>query len=200
MHVEGRFANGLLNAAYALPFSAIATMFVHLEVEMDTVLAILMDASDNKTAGYILTAIKSPRGRIDLLTDLLELSPVNQKRPPEYDQIIKEFASVNTARNKFVHGQWWTNVETNEVFFAEEDDHGFGFFASRPVQPTELQVLVRRIQELYLRVREVTREDGLALWRRAALRSQPDAPTPSSSAPPRSALKPRAPRPRSSRK
>src|SRR5689334_13533848 len=71
--------------------AAVMTGFVHLELRMASVLAVLLGSRDRIAAGYVMNAIKSPSGRIDVMKELLEKAPINQNLGPEYDQIIRDF-------------------------------------------------------------------------------------------------------------
>jgi hypothetical protein len=144
----GNYSGTLANPEYSSRLGMIAAEFVHVEGLMATVLAVLLGNRDPDRAGVVLRAIKSPRGRIDVMQDLLELSPQNNNFPESYDQIIREFSSINRQRNIYVHGLWWTNVEDGSVYLAEENDNGLGFENARPVTTQEMDQVQARMTAL----------------------------------------------------
>ena len=152
LHDESEFATliGLVTSA-----------FEHLEDRMAIVLGLLLGLPHETAAGYILRAIKSPRGRYDIMRDLLELAPQNQNLGDEFDEILAEYWAIGRARNLFVHGRWHTRHEDGVVFFSEQDEHGWIFLAPRPINPNELIQVLDRIGQLTLKIVESVQAERL---------------------------------------
>lgn len=133
-------------------FSNVMTSFVYLEERMASVLAVLLGVSDTIAASYIMRAIKSPAGRIDIMKELLEKAPINKQLGDEYDHIIKEFRTISAQRNLYVHGKWWTNDRTGETVLDETDDPTTALHVRRVVTAEELKQLDRRMLDLHMAI------------------------------------------------
>lgn len=158
-------------------FSLIVTGFVYLEERMASVLAVLLGASDAIASGYVLQAIKSPSGRIDVMKELLERAPINKKLGDEYDHIIREFRAISAQRNLLAHGKWWTDFRTNETILDETEDPNISLHVRRVVTVEELELLDKRIFALHVAIHKGP-EAELERRRRAGLRLR-RAPSPS---------------------
>lgn len=150
----------------ALALARVVSSFVHLEAQLASPLAELAGC-DMQTAGYMLRAIKSPRGRVDLLRELLTKAPRNKERVAAWDELIAEFWRINGRRNAYVHGYWWTH-EDGSTWLAEEAEHGISMLAARAVSGQELEQLSAEIGACLLRV---------VSWR-WLIETQPQLPTP----------------------
>jgi hypothetical protein len=149
----GTYSAGLYSTPHAEALAAIASGFVHLEGAMSSLLGVLMGATDRETPGYILRSIKSPKGRIDVMEDLLQLAPGNRGLDGSFDEMIDEFAAVSKLRNIYVHGLWWTaDTPDKEPYLAEGDEHGWGFSVSDKGDLEKMRALIERIWALYKRV------------------------------------------------
>ncbi|HEX8482872.1 MAG TPA: hypothetical protein VF650_13300 [Allosphingosinicella sp.] len=149
---RGAWAHSLDNPEYAISLAGIVAGFVHLESNMVKVLAVLLGMKDTHTARYVWRSVKSPRGRIEMLRVLLQEAPENIDAEDHYDFILSEFSRINSRRNDFVHGQWYTDIlGSGAVMLAKlnTDPHGFGFHAAEPVELKELQTLQADIGELH---------------------------------------------------
>jgi hypothetical protein len=162
--VTGGFVGaGIAGAAGAITDDGVASAlgkligtFTHLENRMARPLAILA-RTDEASAGYILRSIRNPRAKIDLLSALLEKSPFNQDRSEKWDLIIREYGRVSSARNGYVHGEWWS-ADDGSTWIAEWEEHGLGPFAARRIEATELDKLRNEIVELLFHVSLITDE------------------------------------------
>jgi hypothetical protein len=143
---SGNYSGGIHNTEIAVRLANIVANFVHLEERMSFVLAILLGASHEEPAKYVLRSIKSPKARIDVMKALLTEAPSNVQRDSSYDEIIDEFADINNLRNGFVHGIWWTH-ESGRVFLSRFLDDFQGMVA-REVKPHEMDQLLARMHAL----------------------------------------------------
>lgn len=151
----GGAAGAIKDEAVAALLAQLVSSFVHLEDYMGWVLAGLA-GTDPTTAGYILRAIKSPRGRVDLLEALLQKAPRNREKGPEWDRLISDFWNVNKARNRYVHGHWWTD-HNGKTWFAPTDEHGLSPFQATELEIADLQNTVDQVGTLLLDVVSVAR-------------------------------------------
>lgn len=184
---DGRYVAILTNGDYAVRFAALLSTFVHLEERMGYVLAALLNSTDHNPAGFVLRAIKSPKGRLDVMRDLLELAPYNADVPENYDAIIREFSQLSRIRNIYAHGLWWTSAATQEVYLAEENEDGYGFTKARPVTLEELEAAITRIGELRRAIEAGPMQDVAEMRGRQSLLER-------SASPPVPRYRPRAPK------
>lgn len=117
----------------------------------DLMAVLLSSDADRIQAGIVLASIISAKARIDLMRRLLHESPLNAAKTSEFDEIIDEVAVLNTKRNKYVHGLWYTSTETKKVFISEVDGEGLSYFLARPIEIEELVAFQKRM--MYLRKR-----------------------------------------------
>lgn len=147
---DGGYVGSITDREIAAELGMLAADFVHLEEKMADILSVLLGTTDVEMSGYVLRAIKSPRGRVDLLKNLLELAPANKNRPESFDDAISEFWNLNLARNDYIHGEWWSHAE-GRTFISIFDPHGLGFFTAREIKKEELQAVRERIgKHLYV--------------------------------------------------
>lgn len=134
----------LTKPSFARLLAQIVSEFVHLEIEMADVLAVVLGMSQRQPADYVMRAIIAPRGRISLMQELLEKSYINKELSAKYDKTISEFSSINTARNNYVHGQWYTEINNKHVCLAKlrKDEHGFGLLAAEVEPRGDLEALI----------------------------------------------------------
>ena len=137
------------DAAILKALSRVLTGFVFLEERMASVLAVLLGSTDKVAASYVMRAIKSPSGRIDVMKELLECAPINEKLGPEYDAMIKEFRSISTERNIYAHGRWWTDIRSNKTLLDETEDLALTLKDSRVVTASDLEKLDKRMLALH---------------------------------------------------
>jgi hypothetical protein len=148
VHAGHRGAAGAINDdPIAALVGRLVAAFVHLEDQMAILLAELSGA-DDATAGYMLRALTGPAARVRLIRSLLQKSPRNKERGEEWDLALKEFERINTARNEYVHGHWWTSTDDGSVWLAKADEHGLSVFAALPVDTDHLEATIRDIGSL----------------------------------------------------
>ena len=150
----------------------LASEFVFLEQKMADILSILLGTTTPEISGYVMRAIKSPKGRMDVMRDLLELAEHNKELPPSFDAAIDEFRSINGLRNDYIHGEWWTYTD-GQTYVSIFDEHGFGLVAGKPVGKTELQAVRGRITAHLDFVRELAR---VFLWQKLRPKPTPQSP------------------------
>lgn len=139
----GSASGSLEDSNIAALIGKIAAAFVHLESQMAHVLANLA-GTDFTTAGYMLRAVKSPRGRIELMEALLQKAPAGLSRGAEWDAMLREFSRLNSRRNDFIHAHWWSGAD-GTTWASIWDDHGLTPFSARRIEATELSKLLTDI-------------------------------------------------------
>jgi hypothetical protein len=165
----------------AKAFADVMTSFTSLEQRMASVLAVLLGNSDTVAAAFILDAIKSPSGRIDVMKDLLERAPINKKLGGEYDRILREFRQISVERNTYAHGRWWTDFRRKETILDETDDPTEHLHVRRKVTAADLNALDDRMLKLHIAIHDGP-EAELKKRQKAGLRPRR---APSQGAPPR---------------
>jgi hypothetical protein len=144
------------NADYAFAFAQLVSEFTHLEATIGRLLAVLLRIEDSRSqiAHYIWRTIINAETRIAVLRTLLEEAHFNEDQPDELDGFIAEFEQLKSRRNAYVHGQWYTRVDTGQMLLAKPraHPHGFGAFTTKPLPLAELDETLARIRKLNLDV------------------------------------------------
>lgn len=143
------FVGTIEDTTVAKQFAEVITSFVYLEERMASVLAVLLGSSDKIAASFVLKAIKSPSGRVEVMRELLENAPINEALGDEYDHIIREFREISAERNRYAHGRWWTDFHTKETLLDETDDPNESLHVRRVVTAAELEALDQRMLALH---------------------------------------------------
>lgn len=138
----------------AKAFAQVMTSFVYLEERMASVLAVLLGGSDKVAAAFVLKAIKSPTGRIDVMKALLEKAPINKDLGAEYDHILREFGAMSAERNAYAHGKWWTDFNRKKTILDETDDPTTALHVRREVTAEALETLDKRMLTLHIAIHE----------------------------------------------
>ncbi|MBA2589073.1 MAG: hypothetical protein H0U98_10675 [Alphaproteobacteria bacterium] len=167
----GHYIDSINDRGIAAELAMMTAEFTSLERFMDGVLAILIGTDDSELAGYVMRAIKSPKGRVDLMRNLLEKAPSNSGLSPDFDKAISEFWEINGKRNDYVHGQWYSH-DSGAVFISIFDPHGWGLMSAREIKKEELSAMRNRIGAHSAFVLRTC----VAEWQRR----QPQAPSPQS--------------------
>jgi hypothetical protein len=120
----GSFSVCLDNEAIAVQFSVFLTSYVHLEDQLEHVLAELAGI-EIRTAQHIMRAIVSVSARLALLKRLLERSARNAEKPVDWDQWLEGFLILKSRRNAYVHGRWVTDNNTGIVYLSRPQSDPF---------------------------------------------------------------------------
>jgi hypothetical protein len=100
-------------------------------------------------ARQIFRSLSSNQARKMVMMSLLERGIINNKLNRFYDDAIDEFSKLNSLRNTYIHGLWWTH-EDGRMFLAEETIDDFHFFDARQVKYEEVQEVLTRMIVLAL--------------------------------------------------
>jgi hypothetical protein len=172
---DGTYTSAILDTQIAAALGEMIAAFEHLESSMGAVVDTVLGT--HGTGGLILRTLKSPRARIDLMEALIQQELV-MGLDPIYGEFVREFSKLNTRRNGYVHGLWFSREEGSgfATYLAETDEHTLALLRSRPVDPDELPALASDIFGLAARIR-IKRGDVLLEAQRLAHPEQPPAPT-----------------------
>lgn len=151
----GGYYSGLNDAPeHAKLLGNLVASWSHIEERMIEILSLLLGSIDMPSR-QIFRAIQSEHTRIKVITALLEEAPQNAAKGAEYDEIIARFASLNKARNKYVHGLWHTH-DSGRVFIAEASANELHLRAQREVTIEELETKLAEMGQLWREVRKLT--------------------------------------------
>lgn len=157
---DGQFTRGfslplqeLRHPTHAGYLANILSNWPHVEDLMIGVLSDLLGSTPHAPARQIFKSIISNQARQKVMLALLQRAKINRDKGKQYDEIITQFHELNACRNIYVHGLWFTHVNTGKVFLAEEslDDHHF--FESREVPIQEMEGMVNRMWALTNKIR-----------------------------------------------
>ena len=157
LHPQGA-AWGIANPIVAVQFGFLVSYWWHVEEQMIYLLDELITGAARKQYGLDLSArqifrsITSQDGRVKLMRNLLETLPHNSSKSSLYDEMLDEFASINSQRNKYVHGIWTTDLGTGQVRLRKATIQHEVYEGAVTVLPEEVQALTNRMQTLYTRV------------------------------------------------
>lgn len=111
----GAYRAGITSPEFQSVLGDIVSRWVHLEELMIRFMALLLGNTERPPARQIFRSVANNRARIEIMRSLLEESPSNKDKGPEYDAIISEFEAIGKERNKYVHGLWWTDLTSGQV-------------------------------------------------------------------------------------
>jgi len=174
---DGHYRNRLpSNTEQAALLGELVAYWTQVEEQMIEFLGVLLGDRTLPTR-QIFRSLPSEQARIKLLTALLEEAPINNDKGPEYDDIIRDFKALNTARNKYVHGLWCIH-DSGRIFLAEATPEEHPVVAPRrEITADELTTTLRRMGDLWKAILKLTEPE---LYERLWLTSSPSRPLPRS--------------------
>src|SRR5216683_6865284 len=106
--ILGDYEAGLKNEKFALLFGQTIATWVHVE---DFMIQVLQDLLGSKSAParQIFHSVFSNNARKVLMLSCLQNSSANARKADIYEMIILQFSKLNTQRNTFLHGLWYTH-------------------------------------------------------------------------------------------
>lgn len=161
--LNGAYGWELQPPEYQAVLGVIVSRWAHLEEVMILFMELLLSDTWQPPARQIFRSVNSTQARIAIMRSLLEESPGNQTKGPEFDAIISEFESLTNQRNNYVHGLWYTDTKTGVVYRADPSvTHADGpFQTARKIRIEDAQDVANRMQALFGAVVRV-RADVLA--------------------------------------
>jgi hypothetical protein len=82
---------------------------------------------------------------------LLQRSRTNKGKGAEFDQILDEFEKVNSLRNAYIHGRWWTH-ESGDTYLQSDNSLPSTHARYRKVTTKELEAFHTRLGTLAARI------------------------------------------------
>ena len=119
---DGEYTAGIEQEKMAAAVGYLITVWPHIEEHMVDVFAELIGATDKHDARLIFRTIINQKARLDIMRSMLEGSPRHKEKDGELEEIIAEYSALNTRRNKYAHGLWWTYQDGARFFLEEETD------------------------------------------------------------------------------
>ena len=107
--------------------------------------------SNIETARLLFTTVVNQKIRIDLMRELLERSRHNRGKGPEFDRVLDEFKKLNSLRNEYVHGRWWTH-ESGETYLQSDNSVLSSHARYRKVNKRELHAFLVRLSALSAKI------------------------------------------------
>lgn len=156
------YLRGIENEQIAKAVGEILTRWPHVEDHMISLFSELTTIADLATARLVFRTIVNQNARIDIMRSMLAEAPHNMSLDKWSDHAIDEFASLNSMRNKYAHGLWWTRKSDNVVFLEERSDSYNAFEKRRRISAAELAEVQDRIVRFahWLRTRWNERVEG----------------------------------------
>ena len=177
--VLGTLKAGIHNNELLFAVGFIGTYWPHTEELMSAFFGELLGIEDESSARQVFRSIVNQRVRITIMKTMLEKSPAHQSKTAVFDEIIAEYSSLNSARNTYLHGLWYT-ANDNRVYLEEATDDYDRFLDSREVKVREVEALIKRVGVFNKRLLERAETRTLA----RALSSPQKPPSPKSDSTP----------------
>ena len=133
---------------FALAIGRLATAWPYVEEQMVGLFAELLDIADKQSARLIFRSIINQNIRITIMRNLLEKSPRHKDKAAYFDELLEEFGALNVARNKYLHGLWYTYQDHLRVFLEERGDTYDKFLVKREVPLKEIHSVHTRMNDL----------------------------------------------------
>jgi hypothetical protein len=147
--IDATYHSGIKSETFQCLLGRFVSDWTLLEEQVIDVLAYLLEGHSSDDAHLIFRSILNSRDRIAVMRNLLEQSTMNVKKSADYDSVIAEFESLNTTRNEYVHGKWWTNMKTGGMYLeSPTPTYVPSFFARREVTENEFKNNLRRLEQL----------------------------------------------------
>jgi hypothetical protein len=150
---DGQYHAGIWDNEIASLLGQIFGYWPHVEERMIDILRDLLGDDHNMPTRQIFRSIRSNKLRREMMTAILEKSALNRKKGAFYDDVLATFGDLNTRRNGYVHGLWFTYErpipeEGFRIFLCEQTLDHFHFFDSREVQADELHRFFEEMRAL----------------------------------------------------
>ena len=158
---SGDYVTGIGDPDIAREIGVIMGRWTHIEERMIWVFQQVLGLKDKITARQVFRSIINQKTRLEIMRNLLERSPLHQKTEKYFDDVINEFAALNSLRNTYVHSLYWTE-QSGEVYIEEVKAEFMTFLTGRKVTLNELRAMLDRMNELSQKLlkREMARPDA----------------------------------------
>jgi hypothetical protein len=152
---DGSYAGGLHSEKHLLLVARIITYLPQLEERMIDIMSLLL--GDRTAPGQqIFRSLVSEEARLKVMRSLLEHARLNRDKTQEFDDIIDLFSEVRTRRNAYAHGLWSTGEDNRAWIQEPSPDWLAEFLSEREVKISELEAVLKRMNELWKKCLAVT--------------------------------------------
>lgn len=144
---------GITEQETALAYAQAISYWPHLEEVMIDLFGELLTGDPDRPADplysgrQIFRTIINASTRINVMRTLLEKTPVNSNKPALFDEILDEYNRLNTVRNDYVHGLWWTTE--GRVMLAKPTTEYSWHSEPREVSANELALFLAEMRALH---------------------------------------------------
>ena len=145
---DGSYSSGIGPDKFALAIGRLATVWPRVEERMVGLFTELLDIPDEQSGRLIFRSIINQNIRITIMRNLLEKSPHHMDKTVYFDELLDEFASLNAARNTYLHGLWYTYEDGARVFLEEKGESYAIFLVKREVPLKEITSVLKRMNDL----------------------------------------------------
>ena len=116
----GSYSSRIYPDKFALAIGRLATVWPYVEERMVGLFTELLDIPGKQSGRLIFRSIINQNIRITVMRNLLEKSPHHKDKTAYFDELIDEFASLNVARNTYLHGLWSPTKMGSECSFRKK--------------------------------------------------------------------------------
>ncbi|HWQ94617.1 MAG TPA: hypothetical protein VN418_03840 [Gammaproteobacteria bacterium] len=151
--ITGERRGRLEDADLAMLLGQVLVAWAHFEDQMISFFEKLLGVQHGNldTARLIFYALVAQKIRIEVMRKLLQKARHNKSKGKRYDEILDEFEKLNTMRNKYVHGLWWTH-ENGDTHLQLDNSAFFTHVEYRKVTKKELEGFLSRLNTLWAKV------------------------------------------------
>ena len=142
----GVFEGGIKDEKMLLTLGKLISTWTHLEERMIYIFGILTK-TEKGVAREIFRSVIAQEVKIKMMRFLLEETEDHAKKPPFFDKVLDEFKSLNTARNKYVHGLWYHDENATYLSSSDAARHPFET-VTRKVKASDLDAFLERANTL----------------------------------------------------
>jgi hypothetical protein len=143
----GAFAGGVEDPEILSLLGKLVGTWSHLEEAMIYVFATLSGMKRRGPSREIFRSIIAQEVKIRMMRFLLEESEINAEQPPFFDVVLDKFQSLNSTRNKYIHGLWFNGQGVTYLSSTDPARHPFET-VTRKIVAKELQDFLKRTSEL----------------------------------------------------
>jgi hypothetical protein len=151
-------------SSHAAEFAYVVTLWGHVEDAMSQVFAFLVGGTLRGSqyepmrwsSRQIFLNLRSNQSRIMMMLDLLGNAPHNKDLPADYNAVIETFGKVNVERNRFMHGLWFWEEQTDTLkLYTASPENTFNLQPSIIDVEKDLIDLRHRMQDLFARINQL---------------------------------------------
>ena len=148
---SGTYRAGVWDPEHSSALGVVVTSWSHLEEKFLYIFHSICRGTNQRVSRIVFRSLVQD-SRIRISRYILENSPTHYAASTELDDIIDEFDSCNSVRNKFVHGMWYTHDSGRIYLSPANEDPTLPGTHRRLVPLKEITDLITRMVELQRRI------------------------------------------------